>query len=338
MDSETVPVAVLSRRLGQGPVVLLVGQRYLESRDGYDPFIKAIAKHLDSEQADYSILLNALPSDKKSLQLWMAQLCEHVQVPSWLSSVIGRPWNAIYTSAVDTVLRTNLRNEWRDVQPVLNEKYRPANPRNPVSVACTYLYGAVGEADDVDAAPLSSVDLLRRRPTASALLQRVIEDLTPLGTLLIIGYDPATDWLRASDLAGMLAHLSPGQAHMFEYGRSVATDVDLGQLVSAGILVTHEDSLADSLTSIPGPQLSVAAAYSQSPRAVFINNEPYNVPMTIWNAVARSALPLTLADVNEPPAISEEARYEAFRRFLSSADGVPQLEWVQAWLCIPQAL
>ena len=56
---------------------------------------------------------------------------------------------------------------------------------------------------------------------------------------------------------------------------------------------------------------------------MFINNEPYNVPMIVWNAVGRSALPLALSDVSEPPAISEDARYEAFRRFLSSADGVP---------------
>ena len=209
MDSETVATAVLSRRLGQGPVVLLVGQRYLESHDGYDPFVTAIANHLGSEQADYGMLLTAWrrrTSDHS--QLWMAQLCEHVQAPSWLSSVLSTPWNAVYTSAVDTVLRAKLRNEWRDVQPVLNGKYRPANPRNPVSIACTYLYGAVGEADDLDAAPLGQVDLLRRRLIASALLQRVIEDLTPLGTLLIIGYDPVTDWLGPSDLAGMLAHLS----------------------------------------------------------------------------------------------------------------------------------
>ena len=110
---------------------------------------------------------------------------------------------------------------------------------------------------------------------------------------------------------------------MFEHAHSIATDSDLGQLVAAGILVTHDGSLADSLSSIPGPQLSVAAAYAESPRAVFINNEPYNVPMMVWNAAARSALPLTLSDASEPPAISEDARYEAFRRFLSSADGVP---------------
>ena len=53
MDSEAVANPPLSRRLGQGPVVLLVGQRYLESHDGFDPFVTAIAKHLGSEQADY---------------------------------------------------------------------------------------------------------------------------------------------------------------------------------------------------------------------------------------------------------------------------------------------
>ena len=323
MGSQSVANALLSRRLGQGPVVLLVGQRYLESHDGYDPFVTAIASHIGSEHADYGMLLNVMASDRRPLQLWMAQLCEHVQTPSWLSSVISTPWNAVYTSAVDTVLRAKLRTEWRDVQPVLNEKYRPANPRNPVSIACTYLYGAVGEVEDLDAAPLSQVDLMRRRPTASALLQRVVEDLTPLGTLLIIGYDPATDWLRPSDLAGMLAHLSPGQAHMFGHANSIAVHSDLGQLGDAGILVAHDGSLADSLSTMPGPQLSVSTAYAESPRAVFINDEPYNVPKLVWNSAARSALPLTLADVGEPMAISEDARYEAFRRFLSSADGVP---------------
>ena len=117
MDSESVATSPLSTRLGQGPVVLLVGQRYLESHDGFDPFVSAIANHLGAEQADYGILLRAVPSDKRSLQLWMAQLCEHVQAPSWLSPVLSTPWNAVYTSAVDTVLRATLRSEWRDVQP-----------------------------------------------------------------------------------------------------------------------------------------------------------------------------------------------------------------------------
>ncbi len=256
----------------------------------------------------------------------MAQLCDHIQPPSWLISVLSTPWNAVYTSAVDTLLRTRLRNDWRDVQPVLNEKYRPGNPRNPISLACTYLYGAVGEAAGPDAAPLSQVDLLRRRPTASALLQRVVEDLTPLGSLLIIGYDPATDWLRPSDLAAMLAHLSPGQAHAFGHSDSLAADSDLGAIIAAGALVTNQGSLADHLGPIAGPRLSVAAGYAESPRAVFINSDPYNVPTTIWNAAARSALPLTVAHVTEPSAVSEDARYEAFRRFLSSADGIPDWE------------
>lgn len=323
MDKEAAAAAPLPDRLGQGPVVLLVGQRYLESRDGFDPFLTAIANRLGSEQTDYRILLDSEQADERSLQLWMAQLCEHIQAPSWLSSVLTTPWSAVYTSAVDTVLRASLRNEWRDVQPVLNERYRPANPRNPVSLACTYLFGAVGESDDLDAAPLGQVDLLRRRLTASALLQRVVEDLTPLGTLLIIGYDPATDWLRPRDLAAMLAHLSPGQAHVFEHADPIAADSDLGALVATGILVPHDGSLTDSLGSIPGPQLSVAAAYAESPRAVFISDEPFNVPRTVWNSVARSALPLSLSDVSEPSAVSDDARYEAFRRFLSSADGVP---------------
>ena len=323
MESRAVDAASLSERLGQGPVVLFVGQRYLESQDGFDPFVTGIANHLGTERVDYNILLGTEESDKRSLQLWMAQLCEHVQAPSWLSSVLSTPWNAVYTSAVDTVLRAKLRNEWRDVQPVLNEKYRPANPRNPISLACTYLFGAVGEADDLDAAPLGQVDLLRRRPTATALLQRVVEDLTPLGTLLVIGYDPTADWLRPSDLAAMLAHLSLGQAHVFEHARSMAADPDLGALVAAGMLVTHEGSLAESLGSAAGPQLSVAAAYAESPRAVYINDEPCTVPTRVWNAAVRSALPLALSDVSEPLAVSEDARYEAFRRFLSSADGVP---------------
>ena len=59
MDSKDVATAPLSKRLGQGPVVLLVGQRYLESQDGFDPFVTAIANHLGSQQADYGILLSA---------------------------------------------------------------------------------------------------------------------------------------------------------------------------------------------------------------------------------------------------------------------------------------
>ena len=59
MDSQAIDTAPLSERLGQGPVVLLVGQRYLESHDGFDRFVTAIATHLGWQQADYRILLRS---------------------------------------------------------------------------------------------------------------------------------------------------------------------------------------------------------------------------------------------------------------------------------------
>lgn len=326
MPNQAASLTALSERLGEGPIVLLVGQRYLESGDGFDPFTSALASHVRSSQTDYTALFDAASSDKHALQHWMAQLSEHIQPPPWLTSVLDAPWNAVYTSAIDSVLRTRLRNEWRDVQPVLNDSYRPANPRSPISLACSHLYGAVGEADERDACPTTRRGLLQRRAVATALLQRVIDDLTPLGSLLIVGYDPERDWLRGEDLAGMLGYLSPGQAHAFGSLEKLTGNADLNDLAESGILVAHETSLADVLGQSQLSSLGAASAFAQTPRSVYINNEPRTVPKGIWNAATRSAVPLALSDVSEPPALSDDARYDAFRHFLGSLGGVPNWE------------
>src|SRR2546421_6338238 len=132
------------RNLKNGPAFLLLGQDYLRLESGSDPFLSEVLRkygNANVEPQSYKqILFGEAHKDIESTLLWMQSRSELLSIPLWLKTVASFPWSGVYTSAIDTVWPKAFTSEWRRIQPLIDEKYKPINPRNRFNLLGTFLF------------------------------------------------------------------------------------------------------------------------------------------------------------------------------------------------------
>lgn len=325
------PEQALVNRLKRGPALLLLGQDYLRLGLGADPFLSEVVRkfgvpglHADT----YSRLFDTTASrDSEAALAWMHALSRRLSAPPSLNTIAAFPWNAVYTTAIDDLWIPAFRLSWRDLQYIPDDRYIPSDPRNRLLLHVTMLFGSVSRTEASEVAPLSRLAWLKRRQIATALARRIPELLTPLGTLVIEGYDPARDWFSIEDFLPLADSLRLDQVQWFSVAPTLASAPDLDMLVESGKVVIHEHTLATFLLRaeesgtirLGSPPDEVAGG-----RRVYIQHNAVPVPTEVWNQASRSALVLDSAAVSPPPPLSPDAEYQAFRNFLSTAEGKPQ--------------
>jgi hypothetical protein len=319
--------------LTQGPAFLLLGQKYLALESGTDGLLSEVAKKYVGAShratATYDSILDTQASAAVEASLaWIEERCRRISPPDWLVTIADFPWSGVVTSAIDTVWWSAFRRPWRELQPLFEEKYRPVNPRNRLLLHCTFLFGCVNQSDEAKRPPLKRLEWLARRQTAIALLRRLPELVTPLGSLLIEGYEAQEDWLRPEDLIPVLDGFNKGQVHVFSAGKEWETDPLLSGLVAAGKVTVHSSSLGQLLqraSELGFITFGQPAGAEGASRSITVAGRPLGVPADLWNQVSRSATVLDDAFLSESTALSEDARYSEFRNFLSSIEG--QARW-----------
>src|SRR4051794_32079439 len=102
MDSS---ITELLTRLGRGPAVLLLGQRYLGLESGEDPLLAQVAaKHDRLALNRYSDLLQlGLAENHEASLAWLDERCRRIPAPAPVEEISEFPWSAVVTSAIDTV-------------------------------------------------------------------------------------------------------------------------------------------------------------------------------------------------------------------------------------------
>lgn len=147
--------------------------------------------------------------------------------------------------------------------------------------------------------------------------------LTPRGVLVVEAFDTA-DWLSIDDVFSLASRLLPGQLHLFSPTDELLDDELIRTAVEARSVVVHRDSLAEFLgtaadtgtLSRPPLQADIDA------RFIRLGGQIHQIPRDVWNRVSPSARPVDLALLAEPSAVSSAVRYQAFRDFLDSAEGL----------------
>lgn len=324
------PVQDFLERLGKGPSFIFIGQRYLSLETGVDPLLAEILRKYSqaaTRGSTYFGIFEGSAAEAKETALdWIEGRCRRIEPPTWLSLVSQFPWSGFYTSAIDSIWQPCLRNEWRELQPVFEEKYKPADPRNRLRLNCTFLFGCVNRSDDSERPPLSEFEWIKRKQVAAALARRLPEDVTPMGTLAIEGYAGENDWFQLADLAPILDDLNPGQAHLFSATEALRLHPLVKELTRRGKLTLHEPSLASILNAG-----HAAGSISFGPpdereglgRTIRLDGKAIPVPSVIWNQISRTATVLDDSALLPPPPISAERTYIEFRNFLATSDGKP---------------
>lgn len=316
-------------KLKRGPAVLFLGQDYLKLESGIDPFLAEILKkygQAEEPNVQYGLILegDAKNSIETSLA-WMQQRCDRFSIPQWLNTVGEFAWNAMFCSAIDLIWVKAFRTDWREIQPVFSEKYKPQNERSRQVLNCTLLFGRVDRTEELERPPLTRLEFLRRKQVAVSLARRIPEIITPLGSLVIEGYG-LRDWFTIEDLVPIIDALNPGQVFIFDATEALLSNVFISEFLKNGKITAYSETLASFL--IRGEELGLIKLGAKHSEEVFnrqitIGHNVVTVPLAIWNQVSRSAQILNDAVFAPSTRISEERKYYEFRNFLSESGSKP---------------
>lgn len=310
------------QQLNGGPAVLFLGQEYLKLETGNDPLLTQVRHRFGESVTDKgydSLWRDEVTRSGDSALAWVSERCRHLPPPEWLSTVGDYAWSAVLSTAIDSMWLSAFRNEWRQVAPIYEDRYYPTNPRNRRELHCTFLFGSVDQTEINERPPLTQLEYFARQQTARNLAQRLPDMLTPLGVLAIEGYDFETDWLTLPDLYPIIQAMGSKQAHYFGVKEERLTHPILSDLVRNGKLLTHPMSLAAALEqarSLGVIQLGPQNDWEGTGRRVRVRKRSVVVPRDLWNRVKDSGTILDDDVLVPPPAISDEALYWEFRRFL----------------------
>lgn len=317
-------------KLTQGPAFLLLGQDYLRLESGRDPFLSEVLRKYgkaSTQPPDYKQIFEgeAQSSSEEALN-WMRERCKRFSVPEWLKTVASFAWNGVYASAIDDIWLEAFDTEWRELQPVVNEKIKPTAARK--NLHCTFLFGKLNWPDDdkTGQPPLSRRDFNRRKPVAVKLADRLPELITYFGVLVIEGYAGERDWFAPQDLFPIVDKLSTRQAHIFSVTDELVQNEDISDLVKSDKLVLHRENLASYLLQAETDgfiQLGQRPEEEESGRRIQIEGKILTVPKNTWKQVSKSAVILDDAVLIPPPPISEAKRYSEFRDFLFNSSIKP---------------
>ncbi|NWB57909.1 ATP-binding protein [Pseudomonas sp. F1002] len=211
-ESQSAGQELLRQRWIEGvPLVAIWGQQAGWSLSMPDPVLKRALEHASRMpgQAWNSLLTNE-PLEAEFYD-WLAERFRNRPASQLVTEAARVPWCAVFTSSFDSGLANCLAGEGREPEVILQGQPAPRVLRNTRRPPFYYLYGQAGRQVDSLKPPVNRQTLSQRRMAqALVMLGRVLETATPLGLVVIDGYDPSTDWLRAEEL---LAAISDAPKH-----------------------------------------------------------------------------------------------------------------------------
>jgi hypothetical protein len=88
-------------------------------------------------------------------------------------SVAAFAWSGIYTSAIDIIWPQSFQSKWRTLEPIVEERQHPADPRNRSKLHSTFLFGCIDQVEEEKRPPLLYEEWLTRKPVAMSLARRL---------------------------------------------------------------------------------------------------------------------------------------------------------------------
>lgn len=198
---------LLRRRWLEGaPLVGLWGQQTGWLRVSPDPVLaRALHQAGRTEGATWKSLLTNEPLPPEFYN-WLAERFRNRPASQLVVEATRAPWCAVFTSSVDNGLANCLAGDGREPEVILQADPPPRMLRNTRRPPFYHLYGQAGQFAAELKPPASRQALAQRRMTqASAMLRRIVETATPLGLIVIDGYESSDDWIRAEDLLAAIS-------------------------------------------------------------------------------------------------------------------------------------
>jgi hypothetical protein len=180
------------------------------SGDHRDPVLPLALKKASKVGSDWKALLSR-DSLSQSFYEWLGERFMNRAPPQELLSIADAAFSAVYTSSIDPSLVNLFTTKGRQPEAVLVGDPLPPVLRSRRRLPIYYLFGRAGAGISDFVPPFTYQALSQRRLRhASAMLRTMNETATPLGLIVIDGYNPACDWLRSEDLLAVLGTAPSG--------------------------------------------------------------------------------------------------------------------------------
>lgn len=307
-------------RLNFGQPYLLLGQQYL-AEDITNNFYEVVAERLGSDKKDCSVFLELeeVSSNVEETLSWMQTEADYITLPNWGKYLAKIQWNGIFTTSVDYFIEKMLRFEMREIQPIYQyRKNLPYNFKSKQILHISYLYGCLNQSMDELKPPCSLFDLSTYTANASLLLNQIDREfLSPMGMLVIDGYDYGKDWLKDDVLFAVCKKLAKEQVFFFGFKDEYLQSKYIEKLVHDGIIVPIKDSLITILEEADSRELlkSFVDNWNSDDLVISVAGKRRAFPKKKLRSVSRTCR--VLDDFQfEFDSISREEEKELFRDFL----------------------
>lgn len=233
-------------RLNFGQSYLLLGQQYL-AETITNSYYERVAERLGTDKKDCNLYLELenISNNIEKILSWMQTEADYVTLPNWGKYLAEVRWNGIITTSVDYFVEKMFRLEMREVQPIYKfGKNLPYNFKSKEILHISYLYGCLNQSMDDIKPPCSLFDLSAYKANALSLLNQINREfLTPMGMLVIDGYDYGKDWLNDEVLFAVCKKLKKDQVFFFGFKEKYFQSEFIKKLVDDGIVVPIKESL-----------------------------------------------------------------------------------------------
>jgi NAD(P)-dependent dehydrogenase (short-subunit alcohol dehydrogenase family) len=187
------------------PLVAIWGQAAGWSASTHDPVLKRGLQHASREGSSWKSLLTSQPL-QDDFYLWLAERFSHRAASQMAVEAARAPWCAVFSSSIDNGLANCIAGDGREPEIILQGDPAPRVLRNTRRPPFYYLFGQAGQHVASLKPPSTRQALtIRRMQHASTMLRRLQETATPLGLIVIDGYEPNSDWLKADDLLAAIS-------------------------------------------------------------------------------------------------------------------------------------
>ena len=323
----------LAERIKRGPCYLLLGQAWLKSGTGHDAFLEQALRKFGNgnfEDASYTGLFQTTANvNQEEAVAWLHDRCNSIPIPEAFETISEFAWNGVLTSAIDDVLIRGLRKSWRDVQRVTETIYQPTNPRSRTKLHVWCFFGNVASPESAGWPPLTQLQFVQRKGTATVLASAVPELLTSLGILCIEGYGPSEDWLGSESLYQFIANLGEDQTHLFSATEYQRNDPLLRALADEGKVTFHNETLAQFLLKASDAgwiTLGQTPAETEFGKTIRVAGRGIQVPEQYLRLIQTTGRIITEMAFAPLKPQNRDARYTDFRHFLYQSSYHPEWE------------
>ncbi len=246
----------LIQRIATEPSVLFLGQNYLSSMTGRNPFYDAVNEKLFgsrlSSSVDFKNLWEQLNGGEsisaENIDAMLEVLINDVPTQPWLRKVLSMRWGMVVTSAVDAAMLHCVGSDFSVRTISIDQRNFNRKDISKNTINMSFLYGSIAIADQENLIKDCSDRTFRTiRKKINDRIDWIYGNvLSEYGVMVIDGWNPKVDWL--SSLLQNAGEMPYASIFLFGAKSEILENDDVKYLIEEGILVPEERSFAKFLS------------------------------------------------------------------------------------------